>query len=164
MWTDEDQKWAEQMINRQLAEWIWTTLPARDQLQNMFQRARTGPFRLHRWRQVVREGVQYEPRTAKGGFKKVLQELLPENWTVRNKGKQWQGLQELVLDPISDRISGRDPSQHTWYSGRVRQAATALLMEWEFLPSAQKKQIWSYQGAGLARRFNIHKNPRFIGS
>lgn len=163
-WTDEDQKWAEQLVNKTLAECLWTNLPQRDQLRNGFQSAREGPFRLNKWARVAGESVQYGLRTGGSGFKNVLQELLPEHWILRDKGNCWNRLQEIVLQPILHRIGKISPHQQSSYSTRLRQAITSLLLRWEFLPSVQKNRIWGYEGSGTSRKYMIYKNPHFSSS
>ncbi|KAF8593794.1 hypothetical protein BDV93DRAFT_566140 [Ceratobasidium sp. AG-I] len=163
-WTDEDQKWVEHLINIKLAEWLWTTLPAVDQLPNGLQIERQGPFRLSKWPRVAGELVQYGVRKSRVGFKSVQQLLFPENWILRDKGKQWDRLEPMVLDPILSRIETITPTQRIWYSARLRQAVETLLMQWEFLPSSQKKQIWVAEGKGRTRQYMVYTNPRFTRS
>ena len=147
-----------------MAEWLWTTLPTPDQPPDGFQRARQGPLRLSNWPRVVGQLVQYGVRKSAAGFNNVRHELFPENWILRDKSKQWSRLQPTVLDPILSRIGAVDSNQRIWYSARLRQAEETLVMQWEFLPSAQKKQVWVTEGKGMTKQYMVYKNPRYIRS
>ncbi|KAG9092292.1 hypothetical protein FS749_015856 [Ceratobasidium sp. UAMH 11750] len=159
-WDEDDQAWVEHLINVTFASWLWSTLPEQDRASNLVARNYTGPLRLRNWSSMV-DRVQYRERTRAGGFDRAITRFFPSDWVLQDTGRQWRSLGVAVLDQIRDRIQTVGLINQAEYSHRLHTALVGVLNNWEYLPGAQKRTVWIFEGSGKTKTYMVCRNPNF---
>ncbi|KAB5587941.1 Cell wall alpha-1,3-glucan synthase ags1 [Ceratobasidium theobromae] len=157
VWTRHDEDWLQELLNHDLARWLWNQFPVQHRRPDLPAKLLQGPLLFSTWQQVVIPAVPHQERSRRANFKGAVSTLFPQNWTILEKGAQWAGYREVVLQPIRRRIDRQpNPGQ---YSAKVRAAIDRILGTWHFLPSLQKRYVWPYEGTGFNRIYMLVANP-----
>ncbi|KAG8737866.1 hypothetical protein FRC10_007575 [Ceratobasidium sp. 414] len=157
-WGEDDQAWVERLINVTFASWLWTTLPEQDRVSNLAAPRYAGPLLLRNWGSIV-DRVQYRERSRAGGFDRAIARFFPPDWVLPDTGRQWRSLGVAVLDQIQERIQTVGLTSQAEYSQRLRTALEGVLKHWEYLPGAQKRTVWIFEGSGKTKTYMICRNP-----
>jgi hypothetical protein len=158
IWKPEDDEWLIELLNRNLAQWLWNKFPQQHKRPNLPSKLLRGPFIFGSWHLIVQPGVPHQERSRRANFEGAINTLFPQNWTMLNRGPQWVGYQESVLQPIRRRVQSCHCDKAT-YSAELRRGINHILGTWQFLPSVQKRYVWPYEGTGFNRTYMLVANP-----
>lgn len=162
--TEEDDMWVEDLVNKDLARWIWASFPSADKRLNIPLSRLLGPFRFRSWPDVTIQGLRHTVRTKnKNGFTDVAEILFPADWRLTGgRGPQWANYQRAILDGIILRVRSRPETVRSLYSSNLRRSIIRRLSTWEYLPAVQKRKVWAVEGKAQDKAYGLHSNPSVL--
>lgn len=160
-WNDEDEEWVRRFVNHRFPLYLWTIFPGRrSQVSHSLLEQ---PFANKMWSQIAQPGIQKQPLVrGVNAFASKVQEFFPKSWVTTRKHPIWQAYQTGILNLLRERAKARAQGNINYYNSKMHEVITQELMHWHFLPCAQTKLIWSYDGSGKNRTYRVVANPSVV--